>query len=1090
MEASQQPRPRVAALMAIFAQPAGSHSTTTTPNSPAPGPATPGSSSPISPRGEVGVNTGGGAKRPPPRPPRVRRSQSRSEDFSACPPPGFSPVTLETAQFGAGGGTAPSGTGGPVATAGAQPKGRSRRRYGGGSSGRRRRRYGSRAGRGSGILSDGEGDSDAEESDDVDDDSVDNSEDGDGDKNEDDDEAELIFNEEDEAIHVHKAYRESMHLSVCPSRIAAATVVGSLSEDNLSLVAGSAADKTTTQSGGGASKDGSKPKEKEKEKKKKRAMTFGQLRTLLTHHKDTGDRHGSKGKVGSEEREKEKERKRGEKEREKSERAANKANGRTRKDLHATTAPAHHTSTSSSSSSSPATSRQALTSSRSPSHSRSPSTSSPSHSRSPSLTSSVSPATSSASTSLATEAHPYKNHAGQTPLHIAIDTFAERIGKGRDDESDDLETVSAVIDDAKERGYLDETDGSGWTALHCASYKGNCRLITLLLKKGADPCIATAEGTTALIYFLRYGGGLREMGTKEDEEPEESLMTLRKFIEHGANLNAQNSNGEYPLHSAAQSGKAKHVEILLNAHRGKKGKSTQPKAVDPNTLNKWGETCLHVAARMGNTKVVRHLVRHSDIDVSIVGPDGTAREVALKYGHRGVIELMGGRGKDGYGDITLHRFTSAPDLAKIVACQRLVRKWRRYRRSFHFAVQSWRSRYESTPLKKRFRKVREIVDNQARYTDNLRKIHLHYWAPPSDAPAAAAAVRDLFGNLDKILTLAEGMTAALRERVNNLPDHHDQPISDSFVQYIPALSLYSGYFRNYDTATDTLRMLAKQDSFTQFLQTINSDEAGAGAGKTSCLHLESFLIMPVQQIPRYILLLEDLKKMTTYSKHVELPHTLEALQAMKDLAERINTKKGFSLAIELVAKVQTKLLGLYEPLVTNERRYVHEGWWTAAEDPKHLIQSRLARHLAGAKKEVGKFYAFVFNDCFVLAKPTKDKEAKPEDAFYQFVSLTKWTSVQSQFFPVTWGKHKDEDVQGLKVKKTASGAKTKWLLGDSKYQNVLWLEKLRTLNDAKDSQFGHTQQLSRSMIYLTQKGESALSLLHKSQQQLDDVADQ
>lgn len=32
------------------------------------------------------------------------------------------------------------------------------------------------------------------------------------------------------------------------------------------------------------------------------------------------------------------------------------------------------------------------------------------------------------------------------------------------------------------------------------------------------------------------------------------------------------------------------------------------------------------------------------------------------------------------------------------------------------------------------------------------------------------------------------------------------------------------------------------------------------------------------------------------------------------------------------------------------------------------------------------------------------------------------------------------------------------------------------------SQFGQTQELSRSMIYLTQKGESALQLLHKSQQ--------
>lgn len=114
---------------------------------------------------------------------------------------------------------------------------------------------------------------------------------------------------------------------------------------------------------------------------------------------------------------------------------------------------------------------------------------------------------------------------------------------------------------------MDETDDSGWTALHCASYKGNYRLISLLLEKGADSTITNPEGTTALIYFLRfalslpssggaccskrlllcanrYSGGLREMGTKEEEEPDESLMTLRKFIESGANLNAQNSNGE------------------------------------------------------------------------------------------------------------------------------------------------------------------------------------------------------------------------------------------------------------------------------------------------------------------------------------------------------------------------------------------------------------------------------------------------------------------------------------------------------------------------------------------------------------------
>jgi hypothetical protein len=87
--------------------------------------------------------------------------------------------------------------------------------------------------------------------------------------------------------------------------------------------------------------------------------------------------------------------------------------------------------------------------------------------------------------------------------------------------------------------------------------------------------------------------------------------------------------------------------------------------------------------------------------------------------------------------------------------------------------------------------VREIVDNQERYTDHLRKIHQNYWAPfkiESERPGGGALteeqVRDLFGNLDKILTLAEGMTNALREQVNNLPTHHDRPIGEIFVQYV------------------------------------------------------------------------------------------------------------------------------------------------------------------------------------------------------------------------------------------------------------------------------------------------------------------
>lgn len=50
-------------------------------------------------------------------------------------------------------------------------------------------------------------------------------------------------------------------------------------------------------------------------------------------------------------------------------------------------------------------------------------------------------------------------------------------------------------------------------------------------------------------------------------------------------------------------------------------------------------------------------------------------------------------------------------------------------------------------------------------------------------------VKNLFGNLDKILSLAEAMLHALRERVNNLPYHHDMPVGETLLQHVQPLGL-------------------------------------------------------------------------------------------------------------------------------------------------------------------------------------------------------------------------------------------------------------------------------------------------------------
>lgn len=324
----------------------------------------------------------------------------------ASPPADFVPVTLDAAKFDS------------EPASGGRAKG-SRHRLQQHEDGKRKKRYGSRAGRRSGVMSDGE---------------EDESDDGEGAEvirsdGENDEQDELIFSESDEAIHVQKAYRESVMI---PSSVANSAIPASTT-----MPTGKSADQLSTAEAAG--------KEKEKETRKRRAMTFTQLKTFLTYHKD--DKSGTKSS-SKEDKEREKERKREEREREKMERAFSK--GKSRRDLQG----------SGGSKTTPLLPR-------------------PSGPGQPP----VSPSGSQLASSPSVETHPFKNHAGQTPLHIAIDVYADKISKGQADE-EDIETVSVIMDDAKVR----------------SSYKTSVYIVTLVCRKevistkpmpqAGQPCIA------------------------------------------------------------------------------------------------------------------------------------------------------------------------------------------------------------------------------------------------------------------------------------------------------------------------------------------------------------------------------------------------------------------------------------------------------------------------------------------------------------------------------------------------------------------------------------------------------------------------
>jgi hypothetical protein len=87
----------------------------------------------------------------------------------------------------------------------------------------------------------------------------------------------------------------------------------------------------------------------------------------------------------------------------------------------------------------------------------------------------------------------------------------------------------------------------------------------------------------------------------------------------------------------------------------------------------------------------------------------------------------------------------------------------------------------------------------------------------------------------------------------------------------------------------------------------------------------SLLIAPIQRIPRYVLLLQDLLKATP-EYHVEYAGLCKAVNKLKETADAINTKAREAEQMAKVYEIQSQLIGENVPnLVRPHRRFIREG---------------------------------------------------------------------------------------------------------------------------------------------------------------------
>lgn len=267
----------------------------------------------------------------------------------------------------------------------------------------------------------------------------------------------------------------------------------------------------------------------------------------------------------------------------------------------------------------------------------------------------------------------------------------------------------------------------------------------------------------------------------------------------------------------------------------------------------------------------------------------------------------------------------------------------------------------------------EVMTTEQSYLSHMRILITEVLEPVKRSKLLTAAeYTSLFSNYEQIMAHHIGFEKLISTRLATWDD--SSIMSDIFLQHTGFFHDYAPYLTNYNQASVALHHLRKKyPKFNQMLRDFEDD-----INRSKLQSVDSFLVMPVQRLPRYVLLLRDMRKYTapSWEENVELDN---ASRHVDSVIQELNSHipPDGAQQIRKMLAIDDSIQGeIPSGLMKVDRKFLKEGQVHIRKlkvgDKTKPEKKRLEERAKGMKA-----YVFLFNDLLVITEQLK--HAKSDD---------------------------------------------------------------------------------------------------------------